>query len=246
MKRKKRIWLWLLLLLLAALAALVIWKWQTIRAVHTALTADEETIVQELETQSEKERAILEHYEIAVTPPTMEQRDDVLKGKLSGEELKQQLDLLPETPGTPAQTAPEASEPSDSPAGAAAPEEPEEPEDPAARAAALVEECVRSLYALEVDMLEQLGAYRQDALDEWTALDPSERTSTRKMQIIFDGLDRCEALESKSDAEVRDMLDSCRTELTSLDASTDVIDELWESYCTEKQSTKSYFLSQYT
>jgi hypothetical protein len=210
------------------------------------MTTDKETVAQELETQSEKERTMLERYDIAVTPPSAQQRDDLLKGKVSGEELKQQLGLIPAaSDDAPAQAEPAASAPSGSSeqAGAAPAET---PVDPADRAAAIVEECVRSLYILQVDLIEQLGGYRQAALDEWTALDSSERTSARKMEIIVEGLDRCEALEDQSDAAVRALLDSCRDELSSLGASTDVIDELWESYTEEKQATKSYFLSQYT
>ena len=243
MKRKTRIWLLVLLLVLAAAAAVVIWKWQTIRVIHTVMTTDKETVAQELETQSEKERTMLERRDIAVTPPSAQQRDDLLKGRVSGEELKQQLGLI-QAPSD-AQAAPEASAPAGS-AGEAGAEPPEAPVDPADRAAAIVEECVRSLYILQVDLIEQLGGYRQAALDEWTALDSSERTSARKMEIIVEGLDRCEALEAQSDAAVRGLLDSCREELSSLGASTDVIDELWESYTEEKQATKSYFLSQYT
>ena len=245
MKRKNRIWLWVLLLLLAAIAAAVIWKWQTVRTVYAVLTTDEQTAVQELEAQSEKEQEILDRYEISVTPPTMEQRDKLLRGKLSAQELKEELGLVSGSEGTPEQTASPAAPGSPS-QGAAAPAAPELPADPQAQAAAIVEECVRSLYALEVDMIELLGSFRTDALNEWTGLSDSERTSTRKMQIIMDGLDRCEALEAQTDAEVRAMLDACRSELSSLGASTDVIDELWDSYTEEKLVTKTYFLSQYT
>ena len=71
MKRKKRIWIYVLLLLLAAAAAVVIWQWKTIRTVHAVVTTDKETAAQQMEAQSEKERELLEQYEIAVTPPTM-------------------------------------------------------------------------------------------------------------------------------------------------------------------------------
>ncbi len=242
MKRKKRIWIWALVLLLAAAAAAVLWQWQSLRAVHTVLTADEQTIAQELESTAEQERELLDRYEISVTPPTVQQREDLLKGRLDAETLKQQMGLLPED--APGQSAPEAA---GSPS-AAAPEPPapaETPDDPEAKAAALVEECVRSLYTLQVDMLAQLAGYRQDALDEWSALSKEERTQTRKMQIALDGLDRCEALEKQSDAEVRAMLDACREALSALGASTDVTDELWDGYSREKQATKTYFLSQY-
>ena len=71
------------------------------------------------------------------------------------------------------------------------------------------------------------------------------RGSTRKISIALDGLDRCEELERQSDADVRALLDACRSELEALGASTEIIDELWNSYAEEKETTKTYFLSQY-
>lgn len=250
MKRRKRIWIYVLLILLAAVAAVVIWQRQNIRAVYTVVTADKETIAQDLAEKDSKKQELLDRYDVPVTLPTMEQREQMIKGKLSAGELKQQMGLLPadesgeagsEKPGKPGQTGkPPAAAPQTTPAAV-----PEAPDDPAAKAAALVEDCIRSLCDLQVDMLEELGSYRQDALNEWNALSKEERTENRKMQIALNGLDRCEALEKQSDAKVQALLDACRGELSALGASTDVIDELWDSYSAEKQATKTYFLSQY-
>ena len=257
MKRKKRIWIYVLLLLLAAAAAVVIWQWKTIRTVHAVVTTDKESAAQQMEAQSEKERELLEQYEIAVTPPTMQQRDDLIRGKLSAQELMEQLGLVPaeaasdgpaasEEPGVSAAEDPAAAQtPASSTQSSASSTVPEASADPADRAQALIEDCVRRLYVLEVDLLSQLGSFRQDAVNEWNALDKSERTSTRKISIALDGLDRCEELERQSDADVRALLDACRSELEALGASTEIIDELWNSYAEEKETTKTYFLSQY-
>ena len=262
MKRRKRIWIYVLLILLAAAAAVVIWQRQNLRAVYTVVTADKETIAQDLAEKDSKKQELLDRYDVPVTLPTMEQREQMIKGKLSAGELKQQMGLLPaDEPdgagagktGTPSATGKPSGTGKPSATGkppAAAPQTqapavPEAPDDPAAKAAALVEDCIRSLCDLQVDMLAQLGSYRQDALNEWNALSKEERTESQKMQIALEGLDRCEALEKESDAKVHALLDACRGELTALGASTDVLDELWDSYSAEKQSTKTYFLSQY-
>ena len=280
MKRKKRIWIYALLLLAAAAAAVVIWQWRNLRTLHAVITTDEQTAAQNLEAQSEKERTLLEHYDIAITPPTMKQREDLLKGRVSAEEIKQSLGLLPgdgvsaapedsgpgnaasEAPssGTAAsdqtapggtasnQTAPEDPDmPSQgSPASPAAPDGvPEEPVDPEARAKALLEDCVRSMYALQVDLFEQLGTYRQEAIAEWESLPESERTEKRKLSIGYGVLDRCEALEAQADGEVRALLDACRESLTALGVSADVVDDLWDNYSDEKHAARVYYLSQY-
>ena len=250
MKRRKRIWIYVLLILLAALAAVVIWQRQNIRAVYTVVTADKEAIARDLEAKDSEKQALLDRYDVSVTLPTMEQREQVIKGKLSADELKQQMGLQPAGEAETGKTGKTGKPGGTGKPPAAAPQTqapavPEAPDDPAAKAAALVEDCIRSLCDLQVDMLAQLGSYRQDALNEWNALSKEERTESRKMQIALEGLDRCEALEKESDAKVHALLDACRGELTALGASTDVLDELWDSYSAEKQSTKTYFLSQY-
>ena len=248
MKRRKRIWIYVLLILLAALAAVVIWQRQNIRAVYTVVTADKEAIARDLEAKDSEKQALLDRYDVSVTLPTMEQREQVIKGKLSADELKQQMGLQPAGEAETGKTGKTGKPGGTGKPPAAAPQSadaPEAPGDPAALADALVSDCIRSLCELQADMLAQLGSYRQDALNEWNALSKEERTGSRKMQIAFEGLDRCEALEKESDARVHALLDACRSELSALGASTDVIDELWDSYSAEKQSPKTYFLSQY-
>ena len=244
-KRKKRIWLWVLLLLLAAVAAAVIWQWRNIRTVHAVITTDKQTVVQELEAQGEKEQAILDHYEISVTAPSMEQREALLKGKVTAQEIKEALGLLPPDPEAAEDPAPgqdTPAEPASSEPGAPAREN---ADDPQARANAVAEDCVRSLYALQADLFEQLSEYRKAALREWSDLPPEERTTQRKLAIATDVYGQCEALEKQADAEVRALLDSCREELSALGASTDIVDEMWKAYTDEKDAARLYYLSQY-
>ena len=245
MRRKRRIWICILLLVLAAIAAVVIWQWNNLRMVHSVLTTDEETAVQNMQTQHEKEEEILARYDISVQPPSVQQQEDLLRGRISAQEVKQQLGLTPDETPEDASDAPDTSDTSDTPEPEAEPAAQEANDDPEARAQAVVEECVRSLYGMQVDLIEQLGAYRTDALKEWDSLSAEERTSTRKAKIIAEGMEKCTALEKQADAGVQALLDECRAELSELGASTDVIDELWEGYLEEKEASKLYFLNQY-
>ena len=255
MKRKKRIWLWLLLIVLAAIAAAVIWQWKNIRTVHDVLTTDPQTASQNLSAQSDKEQALLEQYKITVTPPTMKQRTDLLEGRASAEEIKQAMGLLSDesaasgqTPSSGSDQAPSAGNDQTPSAGneqaapgSASDGTPGEPADPQA----LLDECVRSLYAMEADLLAQLGTIRQSALDEWVALEPDERTGARKVSIITDIMEQCDSLEALADADVRALLDSYRAKFEALNEPAEVFDELWEYYEEEKHASKIYFLSQY-
>ena len=247
MKRKKRIWIWILLIVLAGIAAAVIWQWNNIRTVHAVLTTDPQTASENLSAQSDKEQALLEQYKISVTPPTAKQREDLLMGKVSAEEVKQALGLLPGASGGSSAAedgqTPSAGNEQTAPGGSsdgipAAPDE-------AADAQSLLDECVRSLYAMQADLLEQLSTIRQTALDEWVALDPDARTSARKVSIVSDVLEQCEGLEKQADAEVRALLDSYRAQFEALNEPTDVFDELWNYYGEEKHASRLYFLSQY-
>ena len=119
----------------------------------------------------------------------------------------------------------------------------EEPQQTAAQA--LVEQCVTELYALEVDLMSQLGSLKQAALDEWRSLPAEERTTARKTAIGMNGLNQCYALESVADAQVQEVLDRYRAQLEDLDADTSCIDQLWQYYQEEKASMKAYYLDQY-
>lgn len=238
MKRKRRIWIYVLLLLLAVIAAIVIWQRENLRTVRDVLTNDEQSAAAQLQARQEKDQDVLQRYDVSVTPPSIAQQEDLLRGKASAQEIKQQLGLDAQSP-----------QPSDGPAEAEAEAPPEgEPEAEAAEAPdaqTLVEDCVRRLYAKQLDLMEELGSYRQSAILAWDDLSPEERTDARKMSIAYDGLEKCQALEKQADADVRAMLDECRAQLEAIGASADVVDELWESYLEQKHASRVYFLSQY-
>ena len=112
-------------------------------------------------------------------------------------------------------------------------------------AQALVEQCVAELYACEVDLMSQLGALKQAAINEWNSLDVADRTQARKTAIGMNGLNQCYALESAADAQVQGILARYREQLAAIGADTSVMDQLWQYYLEEKESMKAYYLNQY-
>lgn len=223
-KRGKIIVLIVLLALFLLVAAFVIWQWDVIRLGVTVLTTDSQTILAEADTKRQEHQKELEKdYSIKIQAPTPEQSEDLLMGRTTPEQVKQEL-------GITAALAPTAQE---LPA--------EEKADPQA----IVDRYVAELYARKIDLMGQLGEYRDEVYGEWKALPAEERTDRKKQDIVFAALERCYALEDSTDAEIKALLDNCRQELRAIGADESPADTLWKYYEEEKASEKAYYLDKY-
>lgn len=101
MKTWKKVILIILALLLAAAVGLYIWQGENIRALIKVLTTDSETIRQELTDVRDKHRQELEEaaqVEIYVPAVTPQQSEDLLDGKVTAEQVKEELGLNTPTP----------------------------------------------------------------------------------------------------------------------------------------------------
>ncbi len=235
MKRKKRWFLWVLAAILAALVALSIWQRNNLKALYLYLTTDKETAAQQMEdTRKEHHEKLEVEHQITVQAPDRVQSDALLNGEVSAEEVKQALGIAPTpqpTPQTPAETPDEGAE--------------EEPEPPKKTAEELINECTAELYACKIDTMAMLSELKAQALDEWRALNKSERTKQKKIQIGLSMLDICYEREVEVDTQVRTILQKYRPLLEEIDADTSVLDTLWEYYCEEKASEKAYYMNMY-
>ena len=101
MKTWKKVILIVLALLLAALVGLYVWQGENIRALIKVLTTDSETIARELTDIRDQHRHELEEaaqtqiYVPAVTP---QQSEDLLDGKVTADQVKEELGLTTPTP----------------------------------------------------------------------------------------------------------------------------------------------------
>ena len=109
----------------------------------------------------------------------------------------------------------------------------------------LVNLCVSEMYAYEVELMEQLGVMRTEMLDTWKALEPEQRTQTKKIEIGMAGLRECYKLEVSVDADVQAILERYKVLLTEINADVAILDTLWEQYCDEKETQKAYYLNLY-
>ncbi len=239
MKKKRKLLLWLIPLLLVFLLAAVIvgillWQKDNVAAVYVAMTSTAEKLEDDWAAHQQAEQQFLEDHQVSFTPPTAEQNEALMNGLTSAEEVKQSLGLAA---------------PTDNPANdttAAPPVEP--PANPSVQpltSSQLIDECVRKLYSIRIDLIARLGALRADAINTWEALSENERTDSRKAEIIFDGLLQCSDLEVETDDMVDALLNAYREKLSALGEDTAVIDQLWLYYCDDKATTKAYYLNQY-
>lgn len=219
MKKKSKIGLFILAGFLALLAILCWWQRNNLKAVYLYLTLDEEAVTQQMENIRNDHQTILEQeHSVIVRAPDRQQSDDLLDGKVSPEEVKEQLGITP---------APTTTEP--------AKKTPEE----------LLNACVAELYACKVDLMATLGGMKQALLDKWIALPPEARTIARRTEMGMAALEECYALEVVVDEQVEDILDKYRPLLTEAGGDATVLDTLWVQYCEEKAAEKAYYLNKY-
>lgn len=216
MKKRTKILLVLLAALLTLLAALACWQWNNLKALYYYLTLDEDTIAQQMEDAREDHRQTLERdHAVTIRPPNRQQSDDLLDGKISAEEVKQQLGIG-QAPSVKKKTAEE-----------------------------LINECVAELYACKVDLMETLGGMKQNLLEQWKALPAHERTRAKRTELGMDALEVCYEMEVTTDEQVEAILDKYRPLVKEAGGDMTVFADLWKYYCEEKASEKAYYMNKY-
>ena len=208
----------ILVLLLVGAGALYLWQRENIHALITALTTDSQEIADRMETvRNEHHEQIQQHVDVPlqVSPVTTEQSSDLLDGKKTPEEVKQEMGLILDENA-------ELGNKDD-----------------------IVNQCVAELYAYKADVMGYLGGLKQAAINEWNSLDKSQRTKAKKAQIGTNGLHQCYAYEAEVDAHVQEILEKYREKMRQIGEKTDPIDILWNYYCEEKEAEKSYYLDKY-
>ena len=109
----------------------------------------------------------------------------------------------------------------------------------------VINACTQRLLELEVELFERLGHMKQEAIDEWNALPAEERTDSKKMRIMYDGLGDCYVLEANCDRQVDAILDLYRERMHEIGGDGKKIDALWDIYCDEKERAKTYYIGKY-
>jgi hypothetical protein len=234
MKRWKKIALAVLAVVCLTVGVVAYQNRHNIAAVYTVATTDSETIEASMEQKRDEHQQTIQDQTsvtIAVEAPTIQQSNDLLSGAVTPEQVKEELGITSQLEKVTASGADGAASSEES-ASVATEED-------------LVNSCVAELYGCQVDLMAQLSALKQDALDKWNALSEEERTSAKKTEIGMAGLSACYSLEAATDSEVKSVLARYRTELEKIHGDTSILNTLWDVYVDEKTNQKAYYLNQY-
>lgn len=199
----------------------VLWRnFDNLKALYLLAMMDEEAIAQQMDdTRREHQQVLEKEHAVIVQAPSREQSDDLLDGKVTAGEVKESIGISDSnlTVETPA------------------PKSREE----------LANNCTAELYALKIDVMEELGSKKQSLYDRWNALPAKERTKEKKLELGFAALDDCYNMEIEVDRRVKEILSKYRKELSAIGADTELMNILWKQYCEEKASEKAFYLNKY-
>ena len=147
-KKWCKILICILLVLILAVGGLYLWQRENINALIKVLTTDSETIAQELEQTREAHLKELEEaaqITVHVAPVTKQQSEDLLDGKVTVQEVQDQMGFDP---------------------GAA--ESVSTKED-------ILNQCIAELYAYKAEVMGTLGGIKQSMLEQWKSLPAAAR-----------------------------------------------------------------------
>lgn len=226
-------------MLVVAVAAVAWWQWENIKVIYTVLTADDETIAQNMEqTRQSHLQSLQEEYGITVFAPSLEQSEELLNGTKTAEEVKRELGLESEGEeaaqdgGNASNASASGGQSGGQGSGSTGQQSSQD----------LVNRCVSELYAYKADLMGQLGGIKASVLAQWEA---GEKTEARKQSLAMSALNQAYGLEGAADGTVQSILSRYRSQLAAIGADTSVIDTLWGYYVNEKEAEKAYYLNQY-
>lgn len=235
----------LAVLIIAAAACVYFVGTENIKSVYYGIKYDNEKIADMQKQSSERLKKELDKYNgIETREPTEEETKAVESGEISEEQLVDIISggiTLEEyrsnnyslTPPEP-QPAAEESEP------VQAPENVPEPDNTAADAEcdAAVSRIVTKMYILRSSYSGSLSSLLSQAYSEYTS-------GGSKSEIASKYIGMGQALEAQCDANVNALMNELTGVLTSCGRSTELVDSIYQSYASEKQYTKAYYMSMY-
>lgn len=252
MKKWKAVLLIIFVVLIVGIASVVIWQRDNIAVLYTVATKDSEVIASELEDlRSGHQKEIEDTFLVTVNPPSIQQSNDVFSGSITSDQVKNELGIdelikkgqeagIIPTEDQANQTEDPAEDKKSGNDGIA-----EKDEKPKFTADELLNMCLAELYGCKIDIMDTLRIMKDDALKEWRSLPAEERTQLKKMEIGYDGLDKCYQLEVVTDQKVEEILNRYRPYLEDLNEDTSILDMLWRQYVDEKSAEKAYYLDKY-
>lgn len=242
MSKRKRVLLGTVLVLLAAVTAVGFWQRDNLKAVQTSATTSREELADRMEENDRKIADSAQSVEgVTVRDLTEEEKQALRAGELDEAELLERLT----TPASEESTAPAQTDtPQPSEESTAATEPPEETTQPPAENSAekALSECLAEIYVMKAEYTAWLEDKNQEAIDEYMALEESQRTTAAKYSIGMRCLREALEKEKECDARMEEMKEKIRGLLDELGRDHSLIDEIQAAYEEEKTLKKAYFL----
>lgn len=237
----------ILVVVAGLIGGLVVWQWQNIRALSTAMRYSKE----ELQTQIEDQKASIENtlkdYGLdGIMDFTFEEEEAIRRGEITFEEAMEQLEMRKQEalvskaeikaegensqPSSPTQEVTE---------GAAE----ESQAQPSVSSKEMVEQSINQMYALKAKYLGELGKLERTARSEYSALTAEEKKKGGVKTIVSKYMNPGLSLQSQCDKEVEELLSTLKSFLQERKESLEIISVMKAAYEREKELKKAYYLS---
>ena len=248
-----------MVIVLLIAAAVVVWRqWDNVKAVKTALTTSQEDIETMMVENDERiAEAVGKVDGVTVRDLTEEEMEQFKNGELDAEQL---IDRLTSGDAAPASGTESAGSSGSSTAqgsgtqsgsaqtsgtgnaAAAQPSEQAQTETDANKQQ--LSRYLAEIYVMKAEYTAWLEEKYNDAMEQYAALDESERTTEAKYSIGMSYMNEALEKEEECDAEMEEIEQKISDLLTMMGEDTSIVDDIQQSYETEKELKKAYYLGQ--
>lgn len=106
-------------------------------------------------------------------------------------------------------------------------------------------ELINRMYVLRSNYISQIDGIIASMKSEYVQLPLEERTLSAKQSIASKYISQIDAMEKQCDAQVKAVVDELRQLLKENGEDTSLADTIWQTYVSEKENTKAYYISTY-
>lgn len=210
------------LLIAAAVISLFIWQKNNISAVISASKYSDEDIEQQITDSKKNVEDQLKDYNVTgLRDFTIEEEEDIRKGKLSVEEAVEKI-LRESNIGQAEKTDDMQGQKPQNKTGNSSSE--------------IVSDYTVKLYSLKASYLGQIGNLIDEAKADY-------KGGASASELMSNYLGRAASLEKEADSQVDSLLRELKTKLNEIGADTGIVNTMKSSYANEKSLKKSYYLS---
>lgn len=222
MKKMKNIILILLLLLLITAAIIVYWQRDNISALINSTKYSSEDLETKIDSNRQNLQEELKNYTTkSISDISVEDEQKLLMGEITLEEVLKKYNLQTDakTDGVPS-TNSNANTIDDA-----------------------VNTAVSEINVLKAEFISELGQIVNKAKTQYIALPKEQQNGEAIKQIVLDNIDYVSEIEKKYDTEVEYVLSNLKSELTRLNGDTEIVQTLRDSYDSEIEMKKSYYMN---